>query len=312
MLSMTEAPVRAPVRQTRRAGYLYAVGVLLIWVGFSLSGRYAALGGGVRLTPYDLGALRYMVAGPAALALWLAGIGRGLPWRRSLVTALVAGLGFPLPSYVGFTYAPAAHGAVILSGTLPFLVAIGSRLVFHERWSRARVISLGVLLCGILLLGIEAYVQGARPGAWRGDLLFLVAATAWAAYTILARLWGATPMQAIVAVGLWSSVLYLPLWWLALPSHLSTAPMGEIVYQAVFQGVFAVIVSLFLFTRALATIGTARLTTITALVPGLAGVLAVPLLGESIGGLGLAGLALVCLAVALGVRRQERAGAGSG
>jgi len=278
--------------------------VLLIWVGFSLSGRYAALGTGVRLTPWDLGGLRYMVAGVAAATLWLAGVGRGLPPRRSFVTGVLAGLCFPLPAYFGFTYAPVAHGAVILSGTLPFLVAIGSWFVFGERWSRARLASFALLLAGVVLLGIEAYVQGARPGAWRGDLLFGAAAVAWAGYTILARRWGAAPMQAIVSVGLWCSALYLPMWWLALPSHLGTAPLPEALYQALFQGVFATLISLFLFTRAIAIIGTARLTTITALVPGLAALLAIPLLGEHMGPLALTGLALVCGAVALGVRRS--------
>ncbi len=305
----------ATPRRTLLLGYGCALGVLLIWVGFSLFGRHAALGEGVRLTPWDLGAVRYLVAGVAAATLWLAGMGRGLPLGRSLVMGVVAGLCFPLPAYVGFTYAPAAHGAVILSGTLPFLVAVGSWFVFGERWSRTRIASLAVLLAGIVLLGTEAYLHGARPGArpgvspgvwpgvWQGDLLFLASAIAWASYTILARLWGAAPLQAIVAVGLWCSALYLPVWWLALPSHLGAAPPGEVLSQALFQGVFATLISLFLFTRALAIIGTARLTTITALVPGLAGVLAIPLLGEPMGPLALAGLALVCGAVALGVRR---------
>jgi drug/metabolite transporter (DMT)-like permease len=283
-------------------GYGCAVAVVLLWSGFSLSGRHAALGAGVRPTPWDLGALRYSISFVIAAVAWLAGYGRGLPWRRALATGVLAGLCFPLPAYLGFTFAPAAHGAVILSGTLPFLVAIGMWALSGERWSRARLLSLLVLLGGILLLGIEAYVRGARPGAWRGDLLFLVSSVAWAAYTIGARRWGATHWQAVVSVGLWCGVLYLPVWLLFLPSTLGQAPAGEVVYQAVFQGVLATVVALMLFTRALDLLGAARLTTITALVPGVAGVLSVPLLGERVGAVELLGLALVCVAVALGVR----------
>ena len=300
---MSFATIRA-TRQPQWLGYAYAVAVVLLWSGFSLSGRHAALATGVRLTPWDLGALRYSVSFVIALVAVLAGYGRGLPWRRSLGTAVLAGFCFPLPSFVGFTFAPAAHGAVILSGTLPFLVAIGMRATTGERWSRTRLLSLLVLLGGIVLLGIEAYGRGERPGAWRGDLLFLVSAIAWAAYTIVARSWGSTPWQAVVAVGLWCGVLYMPIWWLALPSTLGQAPAGEVAYQAVFQGFLATVVALMLFTRALALLGAARLTTITALVPGLAGLLSIPLLGESVGPLDLAGLLLVSLAVALGVRRH--------
>ncbi len=297
-MSVTEA---APARTTAWLGYLYALVVVLIWTGFSLSGRHAALGKGVRLTPWDLGALRHMVTGVIALGLYAAGIGRGLRVERSFVMGVLAGLCFPLPAYVGFTFAPAAHGGVILSGTLPFLVAIGAWAIYGERWSRARLISLAVLLCGIVLLGYEAYVQGARPGAWRGDLLFCVSALAWAAYTIVARRWRASPGQAIVAVGLWCAALYLPVWLLFLPSRVSEAPIAEVMFQTVFQGLLATVVSLFFFTRSLNMIGAARLTTITALVPGLAGVLSIPILGEEVGTLSLIGLALVCLAVALGV-----------
>ncbi len=277
---------------------------MLLWAGFSLSGRHAALATGVRLTPWDLGALRYAVCGVIALGAVAAGYGRGMPWRHSLATAALAGFGFPLPAYVGFTFAPAAHGAVILSGTLPFMVAVGGWAIAGERWNRMQLASLLVLLAGIVLLGVEAYVRGTRPGAWRGDLLFLVSAVAWAAYTLAAKRWAATPWQAVVAVGLWCGAIYLPIWLLWLPSTLGRAPFGEVLYQAAFQGVLATVVALMLFTRALALLGPARLTTITALVPGVAGMLAVPLLGETVGTVELAGLALVSVAVALGVRRK--------
>jgi drug/metabolite transporter (DMT)-like permease len=290
-------------RRTLWLGYAYAIAVVVIWASFSLTGRYAALTSGIRLTPWDMAALRHLVSGVIAAGLWLAGVGHGLRVERSFVMGVTAGLLFPLPAYVGFTFAPAAHGAVILSGTLPFLVAVGTWAIYGERWTRARFVSLAVLLVGIVMLGDEAYIQGARPGAWRGDLLFGVSAVAWAAYTIITRRWRATPMQAVVSVGLWCSALYLPVWLLFLPSTMTVAPPAQVAFQAVFQGLLATVVSLFLFTQALSLLGTARLTTITALVPGLAGVLAIPLLGEHVGVLGLLGLALVCLAVALGVRR---------
>lgn len=291
-------------RRSTGLGYVYAGLVVALWAGFSLSGRYAALAPGVRLTPWDLAALRYSVALPIALVMYAAGPGRGLPWRRSVVVAVVAGLCFPLPAYVGFSYAPAAHAAVILSGTLPFMVAVGLTLLGAERWTRTRLQSLAVLLLGIGLLGYAAYVQGARPGAWRGDLLFTVAAIAWSTFTILARRWSITPWQVVCTVGIWAGLIYLPIWAIALPSHLSQVPLGAIVFQAVMQGLMVTVVSVILFTRALMLLGPERLSLVTALVPGIAGVLSMPLLGEELGALDFAGLALVCAAVVLGVRGQ--------
>lgn len=293
-------------RRSTGLGYLYAGLVVALWAGFSLSGRYAALASGVRLTPWDLAALRYSIALPIALIMYVAGPGRGLPWRRGIVVAVVAGLCFPLPAYVGFSYAPAAHAAVILSGTLPFMVAIGLTLIGAERWTQARLQSLAVLLLGIALLGYAAYVQGARPGAWRGDLLFTIAAIAWAAFTILARRWALTPWQVVCTVGIWAGSIYLPIWAIALPSHLAQVPIGTIVFQAVMQGLLVTVVSVILFTRALMLLGPERVSLVTALVPGVAGVLSMPLLGEELGLLDFAGLLLVSAAVALGVRRRAQ------
>lgn len=295
----------APARRSTALGYLYAGLVVALWAGFSLSGRYASLAPGVRLTPWDLAALRYSVALPIALVMYVAGPGRGLPPRRSAVVAVVAGLCFPLPAYVGFSYAPAAHSAVILSGTLPFMVAVGLTLIGAERWTRARLQSLAVLLVGIALLGYAAFVQGARPDAWRGDLLFVVAAIAWAAFTILVRRWSITPWQVVCTVGIWAGAIYLPIWAVMLPSHLAQVPIATIVFQAVTQGLLVTVVSVILYTRALLLLGAERVALVTALVPGVAGVLSVPLLGEELGLLDIVGLVLVSAAVALGVRRSR-------
>ena len=294
----------ASARHSTGLGYLYAGLVVALWAGFSLSGRYAALAPGVRLTPWDLAALRYAVALPIALVMYVAGPGRGLPWRRSAVVTVVAGLCFPLPSYVGFSYAPAAHAAVILSGTLPFMVAVALTLLGAERWTRARLQSLAVLLVGITLLGYAAFVQGARPGAWRGDLLFIVAAMAWTAVTILIRRWAITPWQVVCTVGIWAGTIYLPIWAVALPSHLAQVPIGTVVFQATMQGLLVTVVSVILFTRALMLLGAERVSLVTALVPGVAGVLSMPLLGEELGLLDVSGLILVSAAVAMGVRRS--------
>lgn len=297
--------------QDRAVGYACAALVTLVWAGFILVSRHGVRvgDGGPRLTPFDLGALRFGVSGLIAAGLWAAGFGRGLRPGQSAALAAFAGLGFALPAYCAFSFAPAAHGAVLLPGTLPFLVAAAGWLVFGDRWTPARRISLVLVLGGILLLAAESYgFETAPPGAWRGDLLFLLGSTSWAAYTVLVRRWGASPAQVVVSVGIWSAVAYLPVWWLALPSALGAVPLGVSVFQGIYQGFFAVTVALFLFTQAMASLGAARLTTITALTPGLAGVLAVPLLGEPLGALALAGLLLVCVGVVVGVRRGSAQG----
>lgn len=282
-------------RETR-IGYLCAVSVMFVWVGFLLSSR---LGAKQDLTGWDIAALRFAGAFLAALPLLMVfGFPRIPPIRMAVVVA-TAGLGFPILAYQGFTLAPAAHGGVMLPGTLPFLTAALGAVLLGELWTRRRVLSLVVVAAGIGLLASDTF--GDHPGAWRGDLLFLAGSSCWAIYTTVVRLWGIQALQATLAAAFWSAPIYLPVWWLLLPSNVGGVPAGVVLYQLFYQGVFAVIVAGFLFTRAVTALGAPRTTTITALVPGMAALLAWPLLGEPLGIAGLAGVGLVTAGMVIAV-----------
>jgi drug/metabolite transporter (DMT)-like permease len=286
-----------PTARERRIAYGCAFAVLFIWAGFMIFGRLSAK---QAFTPYDVALLRY--AGGFATALPIALL-RGfprMPVLRGLALTASAAYAFPIMAYIGFTLAPAAHGGVMLPGMLPFVAAALFRMVFRDPFSRARWISLGIVAAGIALLAIDTLP--AHPGAWRGDLLFLGGTTAWAIYMVLVRHWRIGALDATLAVALLGLPLYLPVWWLMLPSNLAAVPLGPIVTQTIFQGAIALVLAGFLFTRAMATLGAARLTIITALVPGMAALAAWPLLDEPLGMAGIAGVGLVGVAIVLAVR----------
>lgn len=294
MNALSDAPGH-PSREAR-IGYACAIAVLFVWTAFLLSSRLA---GTQPFTAWDVAGLRYAGAALAALPLaFLLGFPR-LPPVRLLAIVGTAAFGFPILAYHGFRFAPASHGGVMLPGMLPFLSAALGAAFLAERWGARRLASLAVVALGIGLLAADTF--GNHPGAWRGDLLFLAASCCWAVYTLLIRLWGISAVQATLSAALWAAPLYLPVWWLFLPSNLGAVPLGAVAYQLVFQGVFAVLVAGFLFTRAVQAIGAPRTTAITALVPVMAALAAWPLLGEALGWLGLAGVALVSTGIAIGV-----------
>lgn len=281
----------------RRIGYLCAFAVLFIWAGFLVSSR---LGAKQDFTPYDVALLRY--AGGFLTVLPIVAR-RGLPrveLRHGLGLTASAGFGFPILAYIGFTFAPAAHGAVMLPGMLPFVSAFLFRLAFAERIAPARLLGLAIVAAGIGLLASDTV--GAHPGAWRGDLLFLGGVSAWGIYMVLVRRWGVGALDATLSIALLGLPLYLPVWWLALPSNLAAVAWGPIAYQLVFQGSLALVAAGFLFTRAMAALGAQTLTTITALVPAMAALAAWPLLGEKLGMAGIAGVLLVGAAIVLAVQ----------
>jgi drug/metabolite transporter (DMT)-like permease len=290
-----------PDSRERRLGYLSAVAVLFLWVGFLLTARLSQK---QDMTPWDIAALRYGGAflGAVVLAAWL-GWPR-LPPLRMAAIVLTAGVGFPIFAYHGFALAPAAHGAVLNAGMLPFYTAALGLWLLNERWTARRGLSLGIVAAGIAMLALDTF--GAYPDAWRGDLFFCAGSLSWAVYTVLVRRWRIAAMPATLGAALWSAPIFFLAWWFFLPSNLGAVPLGIAAFHFVYQGFLAVLASGFLFTRAVIAIGPQRTTAITAFVPVVAALAAWPLLEEPLGVAGLVGVAIVTGGILLAVRTAAR------
>jgi drug/metabolite transporter (DMT)-like permease len=291
------AAARDPARE-RLIGYACGAGIVLIWTGFILTARAGMKG---TLGSLDLAALRFTMSGLVMLPFYCLHARKAIPFRRAAVLALTAGLGYANLAYAGFKYAPAAHGGVLLPGALPIWTAILAAVVLHERLNGARLASLAIVLSGIAMIGWHGF-SGAEPGAWRGDLVFLCASFCWATYTVLVRRWRVPAIPATAAVAVLSAAAFLPVYVVALPSRLAAAPWGEIVFQAVYQGIFAVVIAGILFTRAVGALGAGTTTMITAVIPATAALAAVPLLDEPLSGLAIVGVVAVSAGMILGVR----------
>jgi drug/metabolite transporter (DMT)-like permease len=293
--------LRQDAARERRMGYACAVAVLFVWAGFLILSRLSTR---QAMTPWDVAALRYAGAFLGAVPLAMAFGWPRIPLARQAALLALAAFGFPIMAYVAFGFAPASHGGVMLPGMLPFLTAALGAAFLGEAWGRRRLVSLAVVAAGMMLLAFDTF--GAHPGAWRGDLLFLGGSSCWAVYTLLVRRWRIPALTATLSLGLWAAPIYLPVWWLALPSGLGQVGTGPILTQLVYQGIFAVLLAGFLFTRAVVAIGAPTTTAITALVPGMAALAAWPLLDEPLGLAGLAGVVLASVGMVLGVGRPPR------
>jgi len=273
-------------------GYLAAFFTLVTWTGFSLVSR---IGGKSPLTPYDIIALRLITASlvllPFALRKLPAGAWRdGRLWTLSLLGNLV----YCLLVYRGFKYAPAAHGAILLSGLQPFLISAVVWLINGIRPSRTRSIGLFSIAVGIACAAMPYFSEGS-PDSLLGDFLILLGSICWAVYSVLATRWGYSPWTLTCAVALGSAVLYLPVYAIWLPKQLAAAPLSMILLQCAFQGIVATILSMLAYLKAIAILGTERAAAFLALVPIVTGIVAVPLLDEPLTAWLLSGLAFVSL-----------------
>jgi len=311
----------------RATGIAAAVVTVAIWTGFIVIGRASA---GRTLLPFDIGLLR--VLGASAVLLpwgwWLTRGRRGagassllgfspLPLRQTVITGLFGGLVYALLCYAGFFYAPAAHASVLMPGSLPLWTTLLAMWLLGERITSGRALGLGCILAGGLLVGGAGLLSAFEGGeVWKGDAIFMAAAFCWSVYSVLARKYGLDAVRATIAITAFAGFTYVPLFALLagagwLPTRLGSAPWGEMLFQALFQGVASVAISGITFVQMVRAFGPVRSTMITALVPGLSALGAVLLLGEPLGWGLLVGLALVTAGILFGVR-AARLGGGHG
>ena len=282
-----------------RAGLIAACFTICIWTGFILVSRY---GGKGVLTGWDVTALRFGVGALIAL-IFLSRVTLP-PYKVILLFSVFGGIGYSVTVYTGFRLAPAAHAAVLLPGTLPFATAVIAWLWLRQNPSPAQRSALLLVFIGIALTAADTLSHGAHLTSMQmlGDLLFLCGSSSWAMFTLLLRRYPMPPLTAAVTTTLGSALLYLPVWWLFLPSTLAQAPLAEIAMQAAYQGVLVVFVAMLLYTFAVRRLGAQTVTLLMAIVPGVSALAAVPVLGEPLSLLTLAGLGAVTMGAVLGAR----------
>lgn len=280
-------------------GAAWGLFAISIWAGWMVLTRHDLLRSG--LTVPDITAIRF---GTAAALLLPVALRDGFVARKVGIagTALmVAGAGAPyaLIASVGLLFAPAAHAGALIPGVMPLFAAVLSMLVLGERIGRERRVGLSLIPFGVLLIaGLHVFAPTDRR--WVGDLLFLSASLFWAGYTVTLRRSGLRPLHGAAIVAVWSAAAFLPVYvFTPVPKGIWRAGWDAILVQAVFQGLLTSVVSLIAFNRAVAILGASRGAVFASLVPALATLLAIPVLGEWPSAAELAGVGVVSMGVLL-------------
>jgi len=253
------------------------------------------------LSLWDLAALRFTVAGLVSLPVLLRHRPAGaVAWRHVAALSVAAGAPYTLIMYAGLVLAPAAHGAVIVTGVTAVVTTALAWLWFGVRPWPARTAGLVLVVIGLTLVGSPAVAGGGH--AWLGDALFIVAGVLFALFTVGARHWRVDPLPATAAV--WVLALpYVPIYAAVAGPRVLEAPRGEVVFQALFQGLGVAIAALALYAWAIRVLGDARAALFMPLVPVFGVLLGVVVLDEVPAAVQVVGIAGVTLGMALAARR---------
>lgn len=258
------------------AGVAAALLTVSIWAGWIVATRHSVSTG---LGPVDLGLLRFGVPALVLAPAWLrvGPLPRGVP--RRVLGLMVAGSGAPfllIGSY-GMGFAPASHAGALMPGTMPLWAGLVGWALLGERIGAGRAGGYGLIAAGVTVLGSVEFADGG--GAWRGHLLFVLSAALWAAYTHAFRRSGLTAFQAAGVVAVWSLAIHVALA-AAVGTDLLSLPPGTVAVQTLVQGGLSGLVAIVAYGIAVRRLGATPAAAFSALVPALAALGGMVLLGE--------------------------------
>lgn len=288
-------------RLTRLVGIGCALGVVALFSSFTLVSR---LGLSTTLSLADMAALRFGIAGTLLLPVLLRGGLSGITWREAAAIAFLGGLGFALFAYAGFFLAPAAHGAVLLHGTLPLFTFLIITFSSGQTGTRQTAFGIGLIALGIAIMASDS-VMGATPRQLLGDLFLLAAALSWAGYGVVIRRLGLNPIRAAAIVTVLSMACFLPVYAAMPDKGIFLISWQELVFQGFFQGVLIGIISIMIYTRAVAILGASETALFTAAVPCVTTLAAIPLLSEWPSTAAVTGVAIVTLGMLAAIPRNS-------
>jgi drug/metabolite transporter (DMT)-like permease len=269
----TPEDARAP--RKRLIGFAWAALTVTVFAGWFVVTRFSVTR---ILNVWDLTALRYGI-GAILLAPVLL---RDLPlraWRNGFVFSVLWGAPFAILVALGVQMTSAGRAASVTPTLMPVFAGLLGWLLLRQPPGKIRLVGYAAIAAGLCGLVLTAAGGQGSPSLLGLGLLAL-AAVMWAGYTLLLRRSGLNPIQSAALICFWSGLIFVPAYLNLGIGHLGQAPPAEIAVQGLYQGVLMSIVALVGFNRAVALLGPSAAAAMIALVPVVASLLAIAVLGE--------------------------------
>jgi drug/metabolite transporter (DMT)-like permease len=261
-----------------------AVGLVAASIG-ALYTVFARWGIAHGLSSPDLTVLRFGVAGLLTLPVLALALRRDSAqltsqWRAWLLVAFLAGTPFGLLMFGALQFAPASHAAVFPFTAMSVMGMVLGVVVLGDRMTLRRVAGIAVVLSGLVLVsGVDAASLTLHAAV--GDAMFLAAGTLWAGFGIVLRKHRLDPLLATSVISFSALVTYVPayLFFTGATGLIAAAP-DVFWIEVLIQGVIAGAGTLYTYSKMVSILGPGRAAVFPALAPGLAALMAWPVLGH--------------------------------
>ncbi len=262
------APTRNAVAGARLApfGYVAAFAAVLITSAYPALTRVSVTSA---LTPGDLLLFRLGVSGLIFLPC-LVRRRRELTradWASALPLSFLHGWGMAACVIFGLKLAPASHAAALGPGAIAAWIAIIGYAALGIRVSARRAAGMAIIIGGVVLLLLASGAAWPDLRVLAGDALFLTASALGGIYYLYLQQRRLDPVLGAALVCVTSALILVPWHAFVAASTIATAPLREIVWQIVVQGVVVGCIALLALNYAALTIGSQTLGVLSALVP---------------------------------------------
>ena len=273
-------------------GLGWAIAAITIWSGSLVMLR---LGVTTSLGAYDLTALRF---GVAALILAPFTLRYGLGTERLGMVGLVAmviAFGAPYVLLIAFamTTAPASAAGALNPGVMALVSVLLGWVILGDAIGRVRFIGLVATVAGIVLFTKAGGVFTT------GHLILIGTGIMWASYSLIVRCAAVPALNATAIVAVGSAIVYLPVYFVALPKQIFAAPLTDILLQTLFQGLLVSVVAVYAFNRSVELLGSVTGAALPALIPVVTLGFGHAVLGEEVGIHAVFSAALVTIGLGL-------------
>src|SRR5690349_10863684 len=278
------------------------IGVLAAVISSAIGG---VAGGATRFVihatdPVTLGVFRFgtgfLILLPVALFMksrWP----RGRDWIAVALLGILFFFAFSVLFNLAYSYTTAARGALTLS-TMPLITMLVGAALGVENITARKTVGVFIAMAGVFL-ALMLGLSNAPAGAWRGELVMLVATLCMSLYNVWSRPFIAwSDPLAFLTAGMGAAAFCLLVWTLAIHGFDAAASFSASQWLAIgYLGVIGSAVAFILWVFALARTSPTKTAVTITINPVFASIVGALAIGEGIGLNLIAGLAAVAAGI---------------
>jgi drug/metabolite transporter (DMT)-like permease len=199
----------------------------------------------------------------------------------------------------GLQFAPASHAAALGPGTIAAWIALVGFVAYGIRIQSRKLVGIAIIVVGAVLVVVASYRGLSMATAIIGDGMFLLASLLGASYLVYIQQRRLNPVVAVALVCTASAMIVIPWHHFFAISAIATAPVQEIVWQLLFQGILVGCGAFFALNYATLAIGSQTVGVLSALVPVTGALCAMLITHDSISYLEWVAIVVISIGVAI-------------